>query len=162
MKFVLYMIAVVFAAPITSAHAQSYPSKIVRVVIPWPGGSNDAAGRSVFQKIAESVGQPVVIDNRPGASGTIGATLVARSAPDGYTVMVTSASIVSNMHLYKKLPYDTMKDFHRYHAAGGAGWRAGSASVSAGENGERADRIRQKKIRIRYCMAHQAAAASCI
>jgi tripartite-type tricarboxylate transporter receptor subunit TctC len=83
----------------------------VRVVIPWPGGSNDAAGRSVFQKIAESVGQPVVIDNRPGASGTIGATLVARSAPDGYTVMVTSASIVSNMHLYKKLPYDTMKDF---------------------------------------------------
>lgn len=97
-------------------HAQTpasgpYPSKIVRVVIPWPGGSNDAAGRLVFQKVAESWGQPVVIDNRPGASGTIGATLVARSAPDGYTVLVTSQSIVINAHLYKKLPYDVMKDF---------------------------------------------------
>ena len=91
--------------------AAAYPAKIIRVVIPWPGGSNDAAGRMVFQKIAESVGQPVVIDNRPGAAGTIGATLVARTPPDGYTVMVTSASIVSNMHLYKKLPYDVMKDF---------------------------------------------------
>ena len=91
--------------------AASYPSKIIRVIIPWPGGSNDAAGRLVFQKVAESVGQPVVIDNRPGASGTIGAALVARSAPDGYTVMVTSQSIVINAHLYKKLPYDVMKDF---------------------------------------------------
>ncbi len=91
--------------------AAPYPSKIVRVVIPWPGGSNDAAGRLVFQKVAESWGQPVVIDNRSGASGTIGATLVARSAPDGYTVMVTSQSIVINAHLYKKLPYDVMKDF---------------------------------------------------
>ncbi len=95
----------------TPSHAQPYPSKIVRVVIPWPGGSNDAAGRLTFQKIAESWGQPVVIDNRTGASGTIGAALVARSAPDGYTVLVTSQSLVINAHLYKKLPYDTMKDF---------------------------------------------------
>ncbi len=100
-------LAALAQAPSTAA----YPSKIVRVVIPWPGGSNDAAGRLVFQKIAESWGQPVVIDNRPGASGTIGATLVARSAPDGYTLMVTSQSIVINAHLYKKLPYDVMKDF---------------------------------------------------
>ena len=95
----------------STAASTVYPAKIVRVVIPWPGGSNDAAGRLVFQKIAESWGQPVVIDNRPGASGTIGATLVARSAPDGYTLMVTSQSIVINAHLYKKLPYDVMKDF---------------------------------------------------
>jgi tripartite-type tricarboxylate transporter receptor subunit TctC len=93
------------------AAAQPYPSKIVRVVIPWPGGSNDAAGRLAFQKIAESWGQPVVIDNRPGASGTIGATAVARSAPDGYTLMVTSQSLVINAHLFKKLPYDALKDF---------------------------------------------------
>ena len=91
--------------------AAVYPSKLVRVIIPWPGGSNDAAGRVVFQKIAESWGQPVVIDNRSGASGTIGAALVARSAPDGYTVMVTSQSLVINAHLYKKLPYDTLRDF---------------------------------------------------
>ncbi len=78
------------------AQAQPYPSKVVRVIVPWPGGSNDAAARLVFQKIAESWGQPAVIDNRSGASGTIGAALVARSAPDGYTVMVTSASIATN------------------------------------------------------------------
>lgn len=93
------------------AQPQPYPAKIVRVVIPWPGGSNDAAGRLAFQKIAESWGQPVVIDNRPGASGTIGAAAVARSAPDGYTLMVTSQSLVINAHLYKSLPYDALKDF---------------------------------------------------
>lgn len=101
--------AVLAQAP-TGAGA-AYPSKIVRVVIPWPGGSNDAAGRLVFQKVSESWGQPVVIENRSGASGTIGAALVARSAPDGYTVLVTSQSIVINAHLYKKLPYDVLKDF---------------------------------------------------
>lgn len=94
-----------------AAFAQTYPAKIVRVVIPWPGGSNDAAGRLVFNKIAESVGQPMVIDNRAGASGTIGAALVAKSPPDGYTVMVTSASHIANAHLHRKLPYDTLKDF---------------------------------------------------
>jgi tripartite-type tricarboxylate transporter receptor subunit TctC len=95
----------------TEGLPQTYPSKIVRVVIPWPGGSNDAAGRLVFQKVSESIGQPVVIDNRSGASGTIGAAYVARSAADGYTVMVTSATHVANAHLFRKLPYDTLKDF---------------------------------------------------
>jgi tripartite-type tricarboxylate transporter receptor subunit TctC len=90
---------------------QTYPSKLIRVVIPWPGGSNDAAGRLVFQKVSESIGQPVVIDNRSGASGTIGAAFVSRSAPDGYTVMVTSATHIANAHLFRKLPYDTLKDF---------------------------------------------------
>ena len=114
-RYALSLLLVFFLPLAASAQtpatgAAPYPSKIVRVVIPWPGGSNDAAGRLVFQKVAESWGQPVVIDNRPGASGTIGATLVARSAPDGYTVMVTSQSIVINAHLYKKLPYDVLKD----------------------------------------------------
>ena len=96
--------------PITAC-AQAYPSRLIRVVIPWPGGSNDAAGRLVFQRIAESVGQPVVIENRAGASGTIGAAFVAKSAPDGYTVMVTSASHIANAHLYKSLPFDALRDF---------------------------------------------------
>ena len=91
--------------------AQAYPSKLIRVVIPWPGGSNDAAGRIVFQRVAESIGQPVVIENRAGASGTIGAGFVAKSPPDGYTVMVTSASHISNAHLYKNLPFDALNDF---------------------------------------------------
>jgi len=93
-----------------AALAQDYPSRIVRVVVPWPGGSNDAVARIVFQKIAESLGQPFVIENCAGAASTIGTAFVARSAPDGYTVMGTSASLIANAHLYSKLPYDTLKD----------------------------------------------------
>ena len=94
------------------ARAQSYPVKTARVVIPWPpGGSNDIVGRIVFQRVSEQTGQQFVIDNRGGAAGTIGADLVAKSPPDGYTVMVHSATHAANAHLYKKLPYDTLKDF---------------------------------------------------
>jgi tripartite-type tricarboxylate transporter receptor subunit TctC len=93
------------------AASANYPSRLIHVVIPWPGGSNDAAGRIVFQRVAESIGQPVVIENRAGASGTIGAGYVAKSAPDGYTVMVTSASLIANAHLYKNLPFDALNDF---------------------------------------------------
>jgi tripartite-type tricarboxylate transporter receptor subunit TctC len=94
------------------AAAQAYPAKTVRVLIPWPpGGSNDIVGRIVFQKMSEQTGQQFVIDNRGGAAGTIGSDIVAKSPPDGYTVMVHSATHVANAHLYKKLPYDTLKDF---------------------------------------------------
>ena len=94
------------------AFAQQYPVKPVRVVIPWPpGGSNDIVGRIVAQKLGESSGQQFVIDNRGGAAGTIGSDVVAKSPPDGYTLMVHSATHVANPHLYAKLPYDTLKDF---------------------------------------------------
>jgi tripartite-type tricarboxylate transporter receptor subunit TctC len=93
-------------------HAQEYPVKPVRVVIPWPpGGSNDITGRLVAQKLSETLGQQFVIDNRSGASGTIGAEVFAKSDPDGYTMMIHSATHVANPHLYRKLPYDTLKDF---------------------------------------------------
>ena len=95
-----------------AASAQSYPSKTVRVVIPWPpGGSNDVVGRIVTQKVGENVGQQFIVDNRAGAAGSIGADVVAKAPPDGYTLMVHSTSHVGNAHLYKKLPYDTLKDF---------------------------------------------------
>ena len=98
-------------APV-AAMAQAYPAKAVRVVIPWPpGGSNDIVGRLVMQKMSENLGQQFIIDNRGGAAGMIGADAVAKSPPDGYTIMVHSTTHVSNPHLYKKLPYDTMKDF---------------------------------------------------
>jgi tripartite-type tricarboxylate transporter receptor subunit TctC len=105
-------LAAAFAAPI-AAQAQNYPSKVVRVVIPWPaGGSNDVVGRVVMQKVSEALGQQFVIDNRGGASGSIGADVVAKAAPDGYTIMVHSTTHVGNAHLYgKKLAYDTLKDF---------------------------------------------------
>ncbi len=92
--------------------AQAYPSKVVRVVTPWPtGGLTDVVGRLIFQKISETSGQQFVIDNRPGAAGTIGADFVAKSKPDGYTLMVHSTTHVGNPHIYKQLPYDTLKDF---------------------------------------------------
>ena len=94
------------------AGAQNYPTKPVRVVIPWPtGGANDVVGRIVFQKMSEQLGQQFVIDNRGGASGTIGADFVAKGPADGYIIMVHSAAHVTNPHLIKKLPYDTLKDF---------------------------------------------------
>jgi tripartite-type tricarboxylate transporter receptor subunit TctC len=95
-----------------TAFAQAYPAKTVRVVIPWPpGGSNDIVGRIVAQKLTEMNAQQFIVDNRGGASGTIGSDLVAKSPPDGYTIMIHSATHVANPHLYGKLPYDTLKDF---------------------------------------------------
>jgi tripartite-type tricarboxylate transporter receptor subunit TctC len=82
------------------------------VVIPWPpGGGNDIAGRIVMQRVAEALGQQFTIDNRGGAGGTIGTDMVAKAAPDGYTILVQSVTHVGNAHLYKKLPYDALKDF---------------------------------------------------
>jgi tripartite-type tricarboxylate transporter receptor subunit TctC len=95
-----------------AAAAQQYPSKPVRVVIVFPpAGATDVVGRIAFQKVGEQLGQQFVIDNRAGAGGTIGAAYVAKSAPDGYTLMVYSSTLLANAHLYRKLPYDSLKDF---------------------------------------------------
>jgi len=103
--------ALLAASPFVAA-AQNYPVKPVRVVIPWPaGGLTDVAGRIIVQKIGESTGQSFVVDNRGGATGTIGADMVAKAPPDGYTLMVHSTSHVANAHLYARLPYDTLHDF---------------------------------------------------
>ncbi len=95
-----------------SAWAQTWPTKPVRVIIPWPaGGSNDVVGRIITQKLAETLGQSFIVENRSGAAGTIGADVVAKAPADGYTLMVHSTTHVGNAHLYRKLPYDTLKDF---------------------------------------------------
>lgn len=94
------------------AAAQNYPEKPVRVIIVFPpGGSNDVTGRIVFQKMTEITGQQFIIDNRGGAAGSIGSDIVAKGPKDGYTIMVQSTTHVANAHLYKKLPYDVLKDF---------------------------------------------------
>jgi tripartite-type tricarboxylate transporter receptor subunit TctC len=94
------------------AQAQAYPNKPVRVIVVFPpGGSNDVVARIVFQKMSEQLGQQFVIENRGGAAGSIGSEVVAQSPPDGYTIMVQSATHVANPHLYKKLPYDALRDF---------------------------------------------------
>jgi tripartite-type tricarboxylate transporter receptor subunit TctC len=95
-----------------TAWSQPYPSKPVRVVVVFaPGGATDVVGRLVFQKVGEQLNQQFLIDNRAGAGGTIGAAIVAKSPPDGYTIMVYSATLLANAHLYRKLPYDALKDF---------------------------------------------------
>ena len=100
------------ALPATALAQQAWPVKPVRMLIPWPpGGSNDVAGRIVAPRLADALGQPVTIENRGGAAGTVGADVVARSEPDGYTLMLHSVTHLSNAALYLKLSYDTVKDF---------------------------------------------------
>jgi len=95
-----------------AAWSQSYPAKPVRVVVVFPpGGATDIVARIVFQKMSEQMNQQFVIDNRGGAGGMIGAEVVAKSPPDGYTLMVYSQTLLANAHLYQKKPYDALKDF---------------------------------------------------
>jgi tripartite-type tricarboxylate transporter receptor subunit TctC len=96
-----------------AACAQTYPSKPVRIVVGVPpGGTTDVVARLVGQKIGEQVGQQVLIDNRGGAGGNIGAELVAKSPADGYTLfLATIGTMTINPHLYRKMPFDTLKDF---------------------------------------------------
>src|SRR5438045_2338775 len=96
----------------SGAHAQAYPVKPVRVVVPWPpAASNDIVARVLAQRLSENLGQQFVVENRAGAGSVIGTEVVARSAPDGYTMLVTSTTHVGNASLYKKLPYDALRDF---------------------------------------------------
>ena len=95
-----------------SAAAAGYPEKPIRLVIPFaPGGGTDLLCRALQDKLDRALGVSVIIDNRAGAGGTIGVTLAARAVPDGYTFLVTSASYTFAPSLYKKLPYDAIKDF---------------------------------------------------
>ena len=105
-----FALASTFATP---AVAQNYPTKTIRVIVPYPaGGATDFFARLVFPKMGEALGQSVVVENRPGAGTAIGASEVARSAPDGYTLLLGDAGTYAfNPTLYKKLSYDPTKDF---------------------------------------------------
>ena len=102
-----------FVRPINAQTSSTWPSKPIRLVVPFPaGGSVDATSRGLAQKLAEQLGQPVVVDNRPGAGGNIGMDAVAKSAPDGYTFGMGALSTHAvNPALYPKMPYDAVKDF---------------------------------------------------
>ena len=93
------------------AFAQAYPDRPIHLIVPFTAGSGtDIIGRTVGEALSKNLGQPVIIDNRPGAGGTVGAGVVARSALDGYTLLVHSAGHVANPAIYSSLPYDTLKD----------------------------------------------------
>jgi tripartite-type tricarboxylate transporter receptor subunit TctC len=107
------LLAAALALLAGGAAAQGYPSKPVRIVVPFtPGGSTDILARAIGQKLAESFGQQVLIENRPGAGGSIGAEAVARAAPDGYTLLMGHiGTLAVNPSLYPKLGYDVLRDF---------------------------------------------------
>ena len=106
-------VLLVLVLGVSAAHAQPYPSRPVRIVVGFPvGGPADVVARIVAQPLAERLGQPVLVDNRPGATGTIAAEQVARAAPDGYTLLVaTQPTHAVAPHMYAKLGYDPLKDF---------------------------------------------------
>jgi tripartite-type tricarboxylate transporter receptor subunit TctC len=95
-----------------SAHAQPYPNRLIKIVVPYAaGGAVDIVARTVGQPLSEALKQPVIVDNRPGASANIGMELVANAAPDGYTLLMASNGIATNMALFPHLPFDGRRDF---------------------------------------------------
>ena len=109
MKLVL---AAIFALAPLSAVAQTFPTKPIRIIVPFtPGSATDTIARPIAERLSAAFGQPVMVENRPGAGGTIGIGVLAKSPPDGYTLGVVSTGHVVNPVLYASLPYDTLKDF---------------------------------------------------
>jgi tripartite-type tricarboxylate transporter receptor subunit TctC len=110
----LVVLAAAMVAPAGPVRAQgdNYPSKPIRVISPFPpGGSVDLVGRLLAHRLTEVLGQQVIVDNRTGASGTIGTELAARAAPDGYTLLVNTLPLVTNQFLFSRAPYDVLNDF---------------------------------------------------
>ena len=113
MKTAITLLAIGVFVPSLAARAQDFPSKPITIVSAQAsGGASDTIVRAVQERLQAALGQPIVMENRPGAGGNVGAAQVARAAPDGYTLMVgTDAIMTSNVHLYKSMPFDPMKDF---------------------------------------------------
>src|SRR5262245_28385338 len=99
-------------ALVPCAASAAYPERPLTLVVPFaPGGANDVAARVIQQPLADMLGQPIVIENRGGAGGSVGAGYVARQKPDGYTVLMAASGFVVNPSLYDKVPYDAYRDF---------------------------------------------------
>jgi tripartite-type tricarboxylate transporter receptor subunit TctC len=110
-KLAAVLLATIAVAAGLPAGAQQYPSGPIRIVVPFtPGGGTDILARLIGQKLTESWGQPVVVDNRAGASGTVGTAVVAKAAADGHTALIVPAGYAGNPSLYKRLPYDHTRD----------------------------------------------------
>jgi tripartite-type tricarboxylate transporter receptor subunit TctC len=110
--FAKFSVAVLLCTASITVFAQQYPNKPIKLVIPFPpAGATDVLGRALGQKLSESLGQAVVIENRPGAGSTIGAEQVANAPADGYTLLLASGSICISANLYKKLPFDPARSF---------------------------------------------------
>ncbi|MBI3936247.1 MAG: tripartite tricarboxylate transporter substrate binding protein [Betaproteobacteria bacterium] len=107
------------AIVVAAGWAQTYPVKPVRIISPYPpGGGNDTLARTISQRLGEQLGQQVIVDNRPGANTIIGTELAAKSPPDGYTIILVPSSHAINQSLYRRLPYDAIRDFSPITLAG--------------------------------------------
>src|SRR5471032_761420 len=99
-------------APLAANSQSAYPTKSIRFIVPvTTGGPSDLVARLLGDKLAVSLGKPVIVDNRPGASNTVGAAMVAKAEPDGYTLLQAAANMATNPILMSDLPFDTIKDF---------------------------------------------------
>ncbi len=108
----LFLAAVLCAGPIMAQDAKDYPAKPIRIIVPYPpGGGTDVVARIISDPLAAALGQPIIIDNRGGAAGNLGTDIAAKSAPDGYTILLTLSSHTINPKLYDKLPFDVERDF---------------------------------------------------
>lgn len=109
---VLFMLALAANPAAAQSAADKYPDKPIKIVVPFPpGGSTDTLGRAIAQKLQEKWGQPVLVENRPGASTLIGSAMVAKSPPDGYTLIVSVSSHTTNPAMQATMPFNTLKDF---------------------------------------------------
>lgn len=123
------------------AAAQRYPERIVRLIVPFPSGASQILGILAAEKLSEALGQPVVADFRPGAGGTVGAEVAARSPNDGHTLLLTSVSLAIGPSIYKSLKFDPLRDFTPVSGTKSESGRASSArptSVSSKKPGEAA------------------------
>ncbi len=113
MRCLVYSVWVMWLGVSAASAQETYPSKPIRFIAPYPpGGSSDVLARVIAQKLTESLGKQVIVENRPGATGNIGHELVAKAAPDGYTLLLTTKSqMVNNPYLFKRLPFDPLTDF---------------------------------------------------
>jgi len=112
MNLLRRLVVSVLCASCVSAFAQGYPQKPIKIIVPFgPGGFTDVAARILQKELQPAFGQPVIIENKPGAGSTIGTAEVSKAAPDGYTLVMISTTHVISPHLYKSMPYDALKDF---------------------------------------------------
>src|SRR5215213_3106622 len=104
--------AIASLSGIPAAFPEDYPTRLIRIVSPHPAGvATDVLGRALAQRLTETLGQPVIVENRPGANGMVAAAAIAKAAPDGYTLHITSGAHIANGHVSKELSYDVLRDF---------------------------------------------------
>jgi tripartite-type tricarboxylate transporter receptor subunit TctC len=113
LRFALVLLFLAQAAALAQpADVQNYPDRPVRIIVPWPpGGGTDIFARAISEKLQQSLGQPFPVENRPGVAGNLGAAMAARSAPDGYTIMIATITLATSPALYKSLDYNPLKAF---------------------------------------------------